>query len=89
MNDSDFNNSIHKFKRIYRNKNAKIFRSKNIYIEALKLGKLISEHSETLFCQIYFPCIDSKNRFVIEIITLFTSVKLGDSKKQNKLYNKV
>lgn len=62
--------------------------SKNIYIEALKLGKLISEHSE-LFCQIYFPCIDSKNRFMIEIITLFTSVKLGDSRKQNKLYNKV
>lgn len=50
---SDFNNSIHSFERAYRNKNVKIFRSKNIYIEALKSGKLISEHSKTWFCQIF------------------------------------
>lgn len=85
LNDSDFNNSIHKFKRVYRNKNAKIFYSKNIYIKALKSGKLISKHSKTLFCQMYFPCIDSKSRFVIEVLFTSGDVKLGDFRKQNKL----
>lgn len=33
----------------------------------------------------YFPCIDSKSRFVIEVLFTSGDVKLGDSRKQNKL----